>query len=213
MVRLRAVLLLIVLLVLAACSALPTGLPPRAPSTATAPVSTIAPDTSAPLPTSEADDVTPNALARAPGLAVTACRTGWGSLPRTDPAMGTAAITGLRVGRHACFDRIVVDIGGTATGYTASYVDTVTADGSGAPVTVPGGARIQLVIRHPAATSAAVGADVANVAGFTTLRSVRAAGSFEGITTFGVGTRGRLPFRIFVLQNPGRIILDVSHRW
>ena len=62
----------------------------------------------------------------------------------------------------------------------------------------------------------AVGQPVAAVAGFPTLRSVVYAGSFEGMTTFGVGTRARLPFRVFALAGPGghgRIVLDVAHRW
>ena len=55
-----------------------------------------------------------------------------------------------------------------------------------------------------------------SVRGFGTLRSVVHAGSFEGDTTFGVGTRARLPFRVFTLAGPGghsRIVLDVAHRW
>jgi hypothetical protein len=42
------------------------------------------------------------------------------------------------------------------------------------------------------------------------------AGSFEGYTTLGVGTRARLPFRVFALAGPGgdtRIVVDVAHRW
>jgi hypothetical protein len=42
------------------------------------------------------------------------------------------------------------------------------------------------------------------------------AGSFEGMTTFGVGTRARLPLRVFTLAGPGghrQVVLDVAHRW
>jgi hypothetical protein len=54
------------------------------------------------------------------------------------------------------------------------------------------------------------------VRGYPTLRSVVYGGSFEGYTTFGVGVRARLPFRVFTLDGPGRgsrIVVDVAHRW
>lgn len=57
---------------------------------------------------------------------------------------------------------------------------------------------------------------MANVAGYQTLRDVVFGGSFEGYSTFAVGVRARLPFRVFVLSGPGshgRIVLDVAHRW
>lgn len=41
-------------------------------------------------------------------------------------------------------------------------------------------------------------------------------GSFEGCTTFAVGVRARLPFRVVPLAGPGapsRIVVDVAHRW
>jgi hypothetical protein len=212
----RAVILAVVFVLTAACSALPTGLPPR--STIEPPsASAQAPASAAPVDDSTDVNGPPasrsSALASAPGLAATACPAGWGSQPKTAAGMGQAAITGVRVGRHACFDRIVIDVAGPVTGYTATYVPTVTADGSGNPVTVPGGARIQLVVRHPSNISATPGTSVANVAGFSTLRSVVAAGSFEGITTVGVGVRARLPMRVIVLKNPDRLILDVSAHW
>jgi hypothetical protein len=57
------------------------------------------------------------------------------------------------------------------------------------------------------------------VKGFRTFRQVAYAGSFEGQTTFGLGVRARLPFRVFVLAgSPGdrhgaMLVIDVAHRW
>jgi hypothetical protein len=39
---------------------------------------------------------------------------------------------------------------------------------------------------------------------------------FEGQTTFGLGVRARLPFRVLRLAGPGsgqRLVIDVAHRW
>ena len=41
-------------------------------------------------------------------------------------------------------------------------------------------------------------------------------GSFEAITSWGVGVRGQLPMQVTVLSGPGnhaRIVIDVAHNW
>lgn len=142
------------------------------------------------------------------------CVTPWGSLPKSDLTMGTGEVDTVRTGRHECFDRVVVDIDGPPAGYHVAYVPEVTADGSGVVVPTPGGARLQVIVRHPSFASTPVGRSVADVRGFQTLRSVVYAGSFEGQTTYGVGVRARLPFRVFSIDGGhGRIIVDVAHRW
>ena len=50
-----------------------------------------------------------------------------------------------------------------------------------------------------------------SVAGYDTFRSTRYGGSFEGLTTLGLGVRARLPFRVMKLGN--RVIIDVAHHW
>lgn len=142
------------------------------------------------------------------------CGIAWGSGTKFDPTMGTGEIDGVRTGQQPCFDRVVVDIDGPPAGYTVGYVSQVTADGSGAVVPTPGGARLQVVIRHPNYHSTPIGASVANVSGYRTLRSVVYAGSFEGQTTYGVGVRARVPFRVFSLPGAhGRIVIDTAHHW
>ena len=138
------------------------------------------------------------------------CSIPFGSLPKDDPAMGTGEVDSLRAGRHECFDRLVVDIDGPPDGYNVRYVDQVTADGSGAVVPTPGGARLQVIVRHPSSWPV----PLPHVAGFSTFRSVTNAGSFEGQTTYGLGVRARLPFRVLTIPGGhGRIVVDVAHRW
>lgn len=63
-----------------------------------------------------------------PGTASAAsfCGITWGSLAKSTatPALGPSQdpITNVRTGRHACFDRLVVDINGEAPRYTVRYV-------------------------------------------------------------------------------------------
>ena len=148
----------------------------------------------------------------------TVCPAGGGSLPRVDPDLGSAPLVAVRAGQHSCADRVVFEVDGPVAGYDVRYVPRVVQDGSGAVVPVPGGARLQVVLHHPAHDAQGRPTWTGGVAitGFRTLRSVVPAGSFEGYTTFGVGTRARLPFRVTVLPGPGthsRVVLDVAHRW
>jgi hypothetical protein len=149
-----------------------------------------------------------SALAASPAQALV-CPTGWGSLAKVDNHSSTAPIVGVRDGRSDCYDRVVFDISGQAPGYSVRYVTTVFAEASGNPLNVPGGARLEVVLRSPANNQPAI----PSTAGFTTLRSIVYGGSFEGQTTFGVGVRARLPFRVFLLTNPSRVVLDVAHHW
>jgi hypothetical protein len=155
------------------------------------------------------------ALVTTAGTATAAtCPTGWSSLPQTVSAMGTAPVTGVRAGQHDCFDRLVFDVAGGPAGYDVRYVDTVFSEGQGAPLYVPGGAKLAVSLHHPAgALPYGVNQKAADVTGFPVLRSVTFGGSFEGHTTYGVGVRARLPFRVFTLANPGRIVLDVARTW
>ncbi len=148
--------------------------------------------------------------------------TTWGSLQKSADATRTGPITGVRTGRHPCFDRLVVDLDGDPTGYRIEYVDAVSADGSGELVPVKGGAILSIVLFAPGydddgnATVDPARVSATNVAGYRTLRDVEWAGSFEGQTTIGLGVRARLPFRAFTLNGPGdgsRLVIDVAHRW
>lgn len=153
----------------------------------------------------------------------TSCSTRWGSLAESDSTMVAAPLQNVRAGRQACFDRLVFDIAGPRTGFHVEYVTQVTADGSGEPVPLRGGAFLQVVVRAPGHDDAgnptyspANRRELVDVSGFRTFRQVAFAGDFEGQTTFGLGVRARLPFRVFTLAGPGsgsRVVIDVAHTW
>ncbi len=150
----------------------------------------------------------------------------WGSLAKSKAGSTTAPITGVRAGRHSCYDRVVVDLGAGRgpIGYSVRYVASVRQEGSGKVVPLRGGAKIEVVVRAPAYNvrtgaptyTPANRAELVNVAGYATLRQIAFAGSFEGQTTLGVGVRARLPFRVFTLAGPGnghRLVIDIAHHW
>lgn len=153
------------------------------------------------------------------------CGITWGSLAKSSAPMSTATMTDVRAGRHACYDRLVIDLKGTAlAGYDVRYVSNVYADGSGALLPLRGGAKIRIIAKAPAHDSLGRATfrptnqrELVNVAGYSTFRQVAWAGSFEGQTTVGLGVRARLPFRVFTLTDSTaqttRLVLDVAHRW
>jgi hypothetical protein len=154
------------------------------------------------------------------------CGISWGSLAKEGTSSGSGEITDVRSGRHACYDRLVIDLSGygtAATGYDVRYVDQVTQDGSGQLVPLRGGAKLQIVIKAPAYDPSGELVwnfdnpnEAVDVTGFSTFRQVAYAGSFEGQTTIGLGVRARLPMRVFRLDGPQtgqRIVIDVAHNW
>ncbi|WP_107659686.1 AMIN-like domain-containing (lipo)protein [Nocardia suismassiliense] len=151
------------------------------------------------------------------------CGLVWGSLDKASPPMSTGPVNGVRSGRHECFDRLVIDLAGSAPGYHVGYVDRVTMDGSGTPVPLRGGAFLAVVVHAPAYNEAGQPTyqpqnrnELVNAAGYQTFRQVAWAGSFEGQTTVGLGVRARLPMRVFTLDGPGsgaRVVVDVAHFW
>lgn len=159
------------------------------------------------------------------------CGIWWGSLPKNARVTSytTATINNLRVGRHQCFDRLVVDLGpprpglpaGQRGGYQVRYATVRSASG-GAPA-ISGGARLSVLVNaaaHDANYRPTYAPrdplHAADVSGFRTFRQVAFRGTFEAQTEIVLGVRARLPFRVFALSGPGagsRLVIDVAHRW
>jgi hypothetical protein len=162
------------------------------------------------------------AVAASPAAA-TVCEAPWGSLPKTAPWVTGGPVTNVRSGPQDCFDRLVIDLAGPPAGFAVKYVDQVRADGSGNVVPVRGGAKLQVTISSPSYDDngnptyrPANPRELTDVTGYRTFRQVVSAGSFEGMSDFGLGVRAQLPFRAFVLAGPGtssRIVIDVAHLW
>nr|WP_245886895.1 hypothetical protein [Kineococcus xinjiangensis] len=164
-------------------------------------------------------------LPAAPAAAAPDCGQVWGSQQEEQfsPSVPRGHVAGVRSGRHACFDRLVIDVEGKTPGYFARYVPEFRKMGSGEIVPLRGGAQLQVIVTVPAYDDAgwptydpARTDEVVPVAGYRTLRQVAWGSSFEGYTTLGLGVRARLPYRVWILDGPGdgsRLVVDVAHRW
>jgi hypothetical protein len=126
-------------------------------------------------------------------------------------------VSDVRVGRHDGFDRVVLELGGEGTpGWDVRYVDEASSQGSGDPVEVAGDAVLQLTV-----TGAGYPYDT-GVEEFSTSGTVSAPdteavtevafdGTYEGTTVAFVGVQDRAPFRVYLLEGPTRLVLEVAH--
>ena len=128
-------------------------------------------------------------------------------------------VRNVRAGQHPCFDRLVIDLRRPARARLLGQgaVRQIVQDASGQPIPVRGGARLSIVLRAPARNGFPVNShNLVNVTGSGTLRQVVAAGSFEGVASFGLGVSYKLPFRVLVLTGAtgaSRVVIDVAHKW
>ena len=155
------------------------------------------------------------AVSAAAGLAVavpttaaaSGCSTSWGSQAKAVRNNAHGTLTGIRAGRHTCFDRLVLDVDRGGLGWSVRYVSAVRDQGRGAVVPLRGSAFLEIVEQAQVTRRL----PMPGVAGFTTFRQVGDGGSFEGYTTVGLGVRNRLPFRVSTADH--RLVIDVAHHW
>ena len=154
-------------------------------------------------------------LRRRLGLLLVACL-----IALTAPAVAPAAaaepplLTGIRASHHPGFDRVVFDFfGGIPGRRTAQYVSTLTADGSGFPITIAGRAILQISF-FPARGRTLDNTDTApNRTVFAlpnVITAVQSGDGFESVVSYGIGLAVRQPFRISTLSNPPRVVLDID---
>lgn len=137
--------------------------------------------------------------------------------PDTAEASSDARVTvsDIRLGRHDGFDRVVFEVGGTGTpGWDVRYVDQATSQGSGDPVEVAGDAVLQVTLTgmgYPYDTGVEEYAGGPLSAGETqVVTEVVFDATFEGTTVAFVGTAGRTPFRVYALDSPARVVVEVA---
>jgi hypothetical protein len=126
-------------------------------------------------------------------------------------------VTAIRVGHHAAFDRVVIQLGGThAPGFDVRYVSQLHADPSGKVVNLLGPASLQFVVTPANGHSPTTGHSTLTTPSRTKwlldqVRETAVIGDSEAVFTLGVGLHSKAPFRVLTLHNPTRIVVDVRH--
>lgn len=139
------------------------------------------------------------------GMTATASR------PRITPRV----LQSVRSGGHAGFDRVVFEFrGDTLPGYSIAYeAGPVIACGSGDEVALD--APAALVVRlDPAQAHVDYQPTITErrrSPGLDALKEMVVTCDFEGQVEWALGLAGRVPFRVFRLRQPTRLVLDVRH--
>jgi hypothetical protein len=120
----------------------------------------------------------------------------------------------IRTGRHEGFDRVVFEVGGSGTpGWEVQYVDRPTSATTGEPVEVAGAAALQLIITGVGlpddGSQPFDGPNPLPGSGTRTVTEVVVNSTFEGATVLFVGTTAKTPFRVYLLSDPTRVVLEV----
>ncbi|MEV0359124.1 hypothetical protein AB0H71_24005 [Nocardia sp. NPDC050697] len=126
-------------------------------------------------------------------------------------------VTGIRIGHHPGFERVVYDLGGTGTpGWVVEYTDRAVQDGSGTVLDIQGGSVLEVRIlgsAYPFDTG------VTPFDNSEPVREPEAPGVlgvyrtivFEGETQSFIGVRGdRPPFEVRTATGPTRLIVDIA---
>ncbi len=134
-----------------------------------------------------------------------------------DPSGDTlATVTDIRIGRHDGFDRVVFEVdGGGVPGWDVRYVDQPSSQGSGDPVDVEGAAFLQVTLTGiglPGDTGVDEwsGPNPLSAAGTETVTEVAWDATFEGQSVAFVGTTEQTPFRVYLLEDPVRVVVEVA---
>lgn len=138
--------------------------------------------------------------------------------PETAEPSADARVTvrDVRLGGHEGHDRVVFETGGTGVpGWDVRYVDEASEPGSGRPVEVAGDAVLQVQITgagYPYDTGVEeyAGGPLTGT-GTAAVEEVVFGATYEGITTAFIGTGSQAPFRVHLLEDPVRVVVEVAH--
>ncbi|WP_280266084.1 AMIN-like domain-containing (lipo)protein [Nocardia wallacei] len=142
-----------------------------------------------------------------------------GTSPREGKPSSDArlTVTGVRLGHHDGFDRVVYELGGTGTpGWRVQYTGRAVQDGSGRVVDVAGQSILEVQIlgsAYPWDSGATpyAGPDPATDPGVPGIAGVYGTQVFEGTTQSFIGVNADKPgFAVSSLENPARLVIDVA---
>jgi hypothetical protein len=143
--------------------------------------------------------------------AITTAATGSAATTKA-PAVPT--LTQITAAHHPSYDRLVFTFAGRLPAQrSVGYVKQVIADGSGKTVNVVGSAK--LLVRFYAAyghndKGTVTYGPVKRTYALPGIIQVVNAGDFEAVLRFGVGVAKAEPFKVFTLNNPSRVVIDLK---
>lgn len=118
----------------------------------------------------------------------------------------------VRVGEHDGFDRVVLELSGTATpGWGVAWSDEAVAEGSGDVVPLEGDHVLTISASGTAMPEPGSFEVPARLGPAGAVAEVQVNGWFEGYTQVFAGVEGdERPFRVFTLTDPPRLVVDIA---
>lgn len=127
---------------------------------------------------------------------------------------GVPVLMDVRTGLHDDFDRVVFEYDGHMPGYRVEYVSApIMQCGSGIEEPVDGTAFLQVLMSFAAARDE-TGAtfDLMEILpALPSIVEVQVICVFEGNVTWVLGLTSEQDFRVFTLEDPSRVVVDVAH--
>lgn len=193
--------LTVALLVFAvACSGDDDGPPTSATTTITDATATPVPDDAPGTPIADAGSTESVSFVASPA-------------PVTDPAL----LIDVRVGAHpedGGYDRIVFEFESQRPSGLVGYQDQIEQCGSGEPVDPAGNAMLKVHFdfsnAHNEAGEMTIASTTVSGPGNSILESIRSC-DFEAEVEWAIGTAGKKPFTVTLLDGPPRVVIDVAH--
>jgi hypothetical protein len=128
-------------------------------------------------------------------------------------AQSAPTLTDVRAGHHPGFDRVVFEFRGPVPRHQVRYVDQLVQDASGEPVSVAGGADLEVVFQGAKAHDQN-GTPTVSPRRFSphlpAVQEVAQLGDFEAVVSYGIGVDRRRPLEVTTLSGPSRLVIDVS---
>ena len=132
----------------------------------------------------------------------------------SDPTDAALLLVDVRVAEHEGFDRLVLEFEGDGEpGWQVGFVDSASTEGAGDPIQLEGDAILQVSATHtmPNDMSGYYDGPQQIDADLSSIEDVFVDGSFEGYTTVYLGLDEEVPFRVFTLTDPSRLVVDVPN--
>ncbi|AHH21348.1 hypothetical protein NONO_c65780 [Nocardia nova SH22a] len=143
-----------------------------------------------------------------------------GTTPQqTAPALDSRlTVTGVRIGHHPEFDRVVYELGGTGgpPGWRVQYTDRAVQDGSGRLLEIAGSSILEVQILGTAypwdsGVTPYDGPDPATDPSAPAIAGVYGTNAYEGTTQSFIGVNADRPsFSVTALDKPVRLVIDIA---
>ncbi|HYA44998.1 MAG TPA: hypothetical protein VED59_05280 [Acidimicrobiales bacterium] len=130
-------------------------------------------------------------------------------------AQTVAQLSVVRAAAHPGYDRLVFQFTGTLPAtHSVTWVKRVVQDPSGKPIALLGRAFVRIVFNpasaHTTSGQPSYSGVVPAFVGLQVLCSVKMAGDFEAVLSFGVGLIQKTPLHVFTLTRPTRFVIDFA---